>query len=220
MLDLAERFSLDLHVSHVSTRAGLELVLGSKSAGMDVTCETTPTYLFWSDERKKSYARSAWLTMKPPIRAEEDRRRLLVGIEDGDIDILATDHAPHTHKDKENGAFGIPLEDHYTNFVGWLAQHGLSRRRIVDVCSVAPGVFMHRFTGDRFGRIEPGHVASFTVTERLPAMEFREKGGYLPIRTRCAWSPFDGVKLGNDYILHAHEVFVRGVRMKSTVNAR
>jgi dihydroorotase len=215
MLDIATKHGLSLHISHVSTEKGLERILEAKRGGVDVTCETTPTYLFFSKDNIRGAAKGGWLTMKPPIRSESDRQAMLDGLKLGYIDVLATDHAPHTAADKDAGVFGIPLDDHYTSFVGWLLQEGIPMKRIVEVCCIDPGRFMERFTGLCFGKIAQGYVGSLTVVEKLPPASFGSSRNPVRVLTKCGWSPFEGVKLGREYLLDAKETIVRGVRMKS-----
>jgi dihydroorotase len=218
MLDLASGHGFSLHISHVSTYQGLELIVAAKRAGLSVTCETTPTYLFFSKENLRGSVNPGWLTMKPPIRTEKDRLAMLEGVMDGSIDVIATDHAPHTRGDKDAGVFGIPLLDHYTNFVGWLLQEGVSMKRVLELCCVNPGNFMTRFTGLEFGRIAPGNMASFTVTERLPPVKLDSRSAPISIMSKAGWSPFDGCTLGKDYLLSAKETFVRGIPMKRSLD--
>lgn len=105
---LAEETGCPLHICHVSTAEGVELVHRAKRRGVKVTCETAPHYLWFTDEDLHNEGR--W-KMNPPLRSEHDRRTLRHGIMDGTIDAIATDHAPHTEaekgKDLEHSAMGV-----------------------------------------------------------------------------------------------------------------
>ena len=96
------------HVCHVSTRESIELVRKAKEEGLDITCETAPHYLTISNDQVKDDGR---FKMNPPIKGPEDREVLLEAIADGTIDMIATDHAPHSRDEKSRGfadsAFGI-----------------------------------------------------------------------------------------------------------------
>ncbi len=96
------------HVCHVSTRESIELVRKAKEEGLDITCETAPHYLTISNEQVEDDGR---FKMNPPIKGPEDREVLLEAIADGTIDMIATDHAPHSRDEKSRGfadsAFGI-----------------------------------------------------------------------------------------------------------------
>ena len=107
-LRLAEETGCKYHVCHISTKESVELIRQAKARGVDVTCETAPHYLVMNDMDLQENGR---FRMNPPIRSEEDRLALVRGIQDGTIDMIATDHAPHSAEEKSKGlegsAFGI-----------------------------------------------------------------------------------------------------------------
>jgi len=107
-LRLAEETGCKYHVCHISTKESVELIRQAKARGVDVTCETAPHYLVMNDNDLQEDGR---FRMNPPIRSEEDRVALVAGICDGTIDMIATDHAPHSSEEKAKGlsgsAFGI-----------------------------------------------------------------------------------------------------------------
>ncbi|MBQ6830713.1 MAG: dihydroorotase [Clostridia bacterium] len=107
-LDLVREIGCGYHVCHISTKESVELIRKAKAEGLDVTCETAPHYLVMSDRDLQEDGR---FKMNPPIRSEEDRIALLNGVLDGTIDMIATDHAPHSAEEKgkglEKSAFGI-----------------------------------------------------------------------------------------------------------------
>ncbi len=99
-LELAEEIGCAYHVCHISTRESVDLIRRAKERGVDVTCETGPHYLLLSDRDLQEDGR---FKMNPPLRGEEDRAALLEGLLDGTIDMIATDHAPHTREEKGRG---------------------------------------------------------------------------------------------------------------------
>ncbi len=107
-LCLAEETGCKYHVCHISTKESVELIRQAKARGVDVTCETAPHYLIMNDMDLQEDGR---FRMNPPIRSEADRQALVKGIQDGTIDMIATDHAPHSAEEKSKGlagsAFGI-----------------------------------------------------------------------------------------------------------------
>ncbi|MBR2860408.1 MAG: dihydroorotase [Clostridia bacterium] len=122
-LQLAEETGCPYHVCHISTKESVELIRQAKKRGVNVTCETGPHYLILDDSDLQEEGR---FKMNPPIRSKEDKLALIEGICDGTIDMIATDHAPHSAEEKSKGleksAFGIvgietafPLM--YTHFV-------------------------------------------------------------------------------------------------------
>jgi len=107
-LELVKEVGCRYHVCHISTKESVELIRKAKAEGMDVTCETGPHYLVMDDTDLREEGR---FKMNPPLRSPEDRMALVEGILDGTIDMIATDHAPHSAEEKskglENSAFGV-----------------------------------------------------------------------------------------------------------------
>ncbi len=107
-LELVRKTGCAYHVCHISTKESVELIRKAKAEGLDVTCETGPHYLVMDDSSLQEEGR---FKMNPPIRARADRDALIAGVLDGTIDMIATDHAPHSAEEKSRGleksAFGI-----------------------------------------------------------------------------------------------------------------
>ena len=107
-LELVKETGVKYHVCHISTKESVDIIRKAKAAGVDVTCETGPHYLVMDDSMLEEDGR---FKMNPPIRSREDRDALIEGILDGTIDMIATDHAPHSAEEKSRGleksAFGI-----------------------------------------------------------------------------------------------------------------
>ncbi len=99
-LRLAEETGCAYHVCHVSAKESVQLIREAKARGVNVTCETAPHYLVMSDADLEEHGR---FKMNPPLRDESDRQALLEGILDGTIDMIATDHAPHSEEEKSRG---------------------------------------------------------------------------------------------------------------------
>lgn len=99
-LRLAEETDCAYHVCHISTKESVELIRQAKVRGVDVTCETAPHYLVLCDEDMQEDGR---FKMNPPLRSREDKEALIEGIKDGTIDMIATDHAPHSAEEKGRG---------------------------------------------------------------------------------------------------------------------
>ena len=99
-LRLAEETGCAYHVCHISTKESVELIRQAKAHGVNVTCETAPHYLVLCDEDMQEDGR---FKMNPPLRSLEDKQALIEGIKDGTIDMIATDHAPHSAEEKGRG---------------------------------------------------------------------------------------------------------------------
>ncbi len=107
-LSLVKETGCAYHVCHISTKESVDLIRQAKKEGLNVTCETAPHYLILDDSALQEDGR---FKMNPPLRSAEDREALIAGIQDGTIDMIATDHAPHSEEEKSKGldgsAFGI-----------------------------------------------------------------------------------------------------------------
>ena len=103
---LAEKAGCQYHVCHVSTKESVELVRRAKARGVRVSCETAPHYLLLCDEDLQEDGR---FKMNPPLRSREDRAALIAGVADGTIEVIATDHAPHTAEEKSRGLAGSAM---------------------------------------------------------------------------------------------------------------
>ena len=140
-LKLAKETGVSYHVCHISTKESVDLIRKAKKDGVDVTCETAPHYLTMNDMMIKDEGR---FKMNPPIRSEEDRLALIEGIKDGTVDMIATDHAPHSLEEKSKGlissAMGVVgLETAfpvlYTNLV---KNDVISLRKLIELMSINP----------------------------------------------------------------------------------
>lgn len=162
-IELARLNNCQYHVCHVSTKESVELVRRAKAAGLKVSCETAPHYLTMTDMDLKEEGR---FKMNPPIRSAADRDALIKGIQDGTIDVIATDHAPHSAAEKAKGlagsAFGIVgLETSFPILYKYLVLTGkITLERLVELMSVLPG----RLFG-LGGTIEVGKAADITVVD-------------------------------------------------------
>ena len=105
-IELVKKSGCSYHVCHISTKESVELIRAAKAAGVDITCETAPHYLVMNDMDIEENSR---FKMNPPIRSEEDRIALVEGIIDGTIDMISTDHAPHSAEEKARGLKDSPM---------------------------------------------------------------------------------------------------------------
>ncbi len=140
-LRLAKETGCAYHVCHVSAKESVALIREAKKEGVDVTCETAPHYLLLTDLDLREEGR---FKMNPPLRSEEDREALLEGLLDGTVDMIATDHAPHSAEEKAGGleksAFGIVgLETAFSLLYTRLVRPGiLSMDRLLEALTVLP----------------------------------------------------------------------------------
>lgn len=165
-LRLAEQTGCAYHVCHVSTKESIALIRAAKRRGVDVTCETAPHYLTFTDEDLQEDGR---FKMNPPLRAREDRDALIEGLLDGTIDMLVTDHAPHSREEKARGleksAMGVVgLETSFAASYTALVQTGiLPLEKLVDLMHGAP---MRRFgCGTELAEGQPADLTAFDLTK-------------------------------------------------------
>ncbi len=138
---LVKETGVKYHVCHISTKESVELIRQAKKDGVDITCETGPHYLIFNDMMLKD---SGDYKMNPPIRSEEDRLALIEGIVDGTIDMIATDHAPHSAEEKSKGLKGslngiVGIETAFPILYTHLVKTGIiTLEKLVDLLSVNP----------------------------------------------------------------------------------
>lgn len=140
-IELIKETGCPYHVCHISTKESVELIRKAKAEGVDITCETGPHYLLMNDSMLKDEGR---FKMNPPIRSEEDRVALIEGIKDGTIDMIATDHAPHSTEEKSKGlkdsAMGIVgIETAFQLLYTNLVKTGvISLEKLIELMSINP----------------------------------------------------------------------------------
>ncbi len=140
-LELVRETGCKYHVCHISTKESVELIRKAKAEGLDVTCETGPHYLVLDDNDLEE---SGAFKMNPPLRSEADRLALIEGIKDGTIDMIATDHAPHSAEEKSKGlansAFGIVgIETAFQVMYTYFVKTGIvTLEKLVDLMAINP----------------------------------------------------------------------------------
>ena len=140
-LDLVRKTGCAYHICHISTKESVELIRKAKSEGLNVTCETAPHYLVLCDEDLKEDGR---FKMNPPLRSRKDMEALIEGIKDGTIDMIATDHAPHSAEEKSRGlessAFGIVgLETAFPVMYTYLVKTGIiTLEKLIELMCINP----------------------------------------------------------------------------------
>ena len=180
-LRLAEETGCAYHVCHISTKESVELIRQAKARGVDVTCETAPHYLVLCDEDMQEDGR---FKMNPPLRSREDKKALIEGIKDGTIDMIATDHAPHSAEEKGRG-----LEKSLMGVVGLemafpvlytelVRKNIITLERLVELMSFKPK--------ERFGIDTNNDFAVFDISEayKIDPEDFLSMGRATPFAGR------------------------------------
>ena len=187
---LAEETSVSYHVCHVSAKESVEIIRRAKARGVDVTCETAPHYLLLTEDDLEEDGR---FKMNPPIRTAEDRAALVEGLADGTVDMVATDHAPHSDEEKSRGLAGslmgvIGLEFAFpVLYTGLVATGRISLHRLVEAMSAAP---LARF-GLPGGDIRDGAPADLAVFDLSREWTVRGRDS----ASKGSSTPFEGMKV-------------------------
>jgi len=188
-LVIAKETGCAYHVCHVSCKESVDLIRKAKADGVDVTCETAPHYIVLDDNDLKEDGR---YKMNPPLRSEADRLALIEGIRDGTIDMIATDHAPHSAEEKSKGleysAFGIVgLETAFPVLYTRLVLTGIiTLERLVELLAVNPR--------KRFGIPLGADFSVWTLEEETTI----DPAGFL---SKGKSTPFEGMKVFGKCVL-------------------
>ena len=179
---LSEYYQTRLHMCHVSTRGAIEAIRIAKLRGAPVTCEVTPHHLWFTDD-------VCQYRVNPPIRTADDVAALVEAIQEGVVDAIATDHAPHSEEDKAKGAAGMVGSETafgvcYTKLC---RGEGLPLELLSELMSSRPAQIL----GLNKGRLEPGYDADLVLVDlNNPYTVDREK-----LHSKSKNSPYDGAEL-------------------------
>ena len=192
-IELAKKTGCAYHVCHISAKESVELIRRAKSAGVNITCETAPHYLVLCDDDLHENGR---FKMNPPLRANADREALLEGLTDGTIDMIATDHAPHSEIEKsaglENSLMGVSgLETAFPVMYTELVMKGIiTLEKLTELMCINP---RRRFSINTDSR----DFAVFDISEpyEINPSDFISKGRA---------TPFEGLSVFGRCILTVH----------------
>ena len=194
-VELVKETGVQYHVCHISTKETVDIVRKAKAAGLKVSCETAPHYLALCDMELKEHGK---FKMNPPIRSAADRDALIKGVQDGTIEVIATDHAPHSAEEKEKGLeksnMGVVgIETSFAAMNTYMVKRGyITMEKLCEVMSINP----RKLFGLPHG-IKLGEKADFVLVDPdkewvVNPEEFASKGRY---------TPFDGVTLYGDVLM-------------------
>ena len=193
-IELLRETGVRYHVCHVSAKESIEAIRAAKAAGIDITCETGPHYLTMNDSELMEHGR---FKMNPPIRSEADRLELIKGIKDGTVDMIATDHAPHSAEEKSRGleksAMGVVgLETAFAVCYTELVCKGvITLEELTELLSVRPRA--------RFGITDDPGFTVFDVNEEysIDPHDFASMGKATPfegkrVKGKCLLTVYGG----------------------------
>lgn len=195
---LAQKTGVHYHICHVSTATSVELVRMAKARGINVTCEAAPHHLLLTENDITED--NPYYKMNPPLRSKEDQAALITGLQDGTIDMIATDHAPHAKQEKEgsfrNAAFGITGSETafstlYTKFV----KSGiLSLEKLLSLMTDKPA---KAFGLKNCGYLEPGAEADIAIFDLRNETKVREEDFF----SKGVNTPFTGNKVYGETVM-------------------
>jgi len=196
---LAEYTGAWVHIAHVSTAGGVEIIREAKRRGVRITAEATPHHLSLTEEAVMNYDTNA--RVNPPLRTAEDVEALIEGLRDGTIDIIATDHAPHTINDKAQefgvAAAGISgFETALAVLMGLVHHKKIKISDLVNKLTAAPAAMLTG-TGLKIGTLEEGALADITIIDP----ERKWKVDSTAFLSRGKNSPFNGTELKGKVVM-------------------
>ena len=193
-IELVRESGCSYHVCHISTKESVDVIRRAKAEGVDITCETGPHYILLDDSHLEEDGR---FKMNPPLRSPEDREAILEGVLDGTIDMIATDHAPHSAEEKSRGLAGsamgvVGIETAFPLLYTHLVKTGrITLERLVKLMSESPR--------SRFGIDSPLGVTVFDVSceYEIDPADFLSKGKSSPftgerVTGKCLLTLYDG----------------------------
>ena len=199
-IKLAKETGCAYHVCHISTKESVQLIREAKANGVNITCETGPHYLVMDENDLVDHGN---YKMNPPLRSKEDREALVEGVRDGTIDMIATDHAPHSEEEKSKGLekslMGIVgLETAFPILYTELVKKGvISLERLVDMMSTVPSERFSLSRGEIFGDKGSFTVFSLDTEYEIEPEKFLSKGRNTPfggkkVFGKCLMTVCDG----------------------------
>ena len=195
-LDLGRKYSNKLHLAHVSNREMLEKVIEAKKDKLNVTCEVAPHHLFLTEGNSRSILEDSLFTVQPPLATQKDRDFLWANLKW--IDCIATDHAPHLISEKKSA-------DQYSGFPGLetllplmltaVSENRLSVKDLVRLTSVNAAIIFNL-------KMDESTFVSIDTEEQYQIENIN-------LLTKCAWSPFTGIKVKG----RVKKVYLRGIKV-------
>lgn len=207
-LEIAKKLGLKLHICHVSTKEAVNMIRKAKKEGVKVTCEVTPHHFSITDEIVKE--KMSIGKVNPPLRTQEDVEEIIKGIQDGTIDAIATDHAPHSNEEKKLNLYDAPFGISGIELALPITITYLLERNYIDIIKLVKLMSFNpsRIMGIDKGRLYEGCVADLTLVDLNEEFEVKEED----IVSKGTNTPFIGERLHGKvkYTIVAGKIVYRG----------
>ena len=190
--ELAKESGVHYHVCHISAKETVDIIRDAKKRGINITCETGPHYLALTDTDIGEHGR---FKMNPPIRSKEDRDALIKGVQDGTIDCIITDHAPHSAEEKSKGLAGssmgvVGLETSFAAINTFMVEKGyISFEKLVEIMAINPKKIFGMDAGIKVGEKADIAIVDRYIKHKVNPEEFVSMGKF---------TPFEGMTLTGD----------------------
>ena len=190
-ISLAQEYGAHLHILHISTAQEIEMIKQAKSTHSNITAEACVHHMFFSDE--DYLQKGAFIKWNPAIKTKEDRAAICNAVKEGILDVIATDHAPHTLEEKMSDNYfttpsGGPLAQHSLVSVLELYHQGLFSLELIASRMAHDVANLYKI--DRRGYLRPGYYADLVLVDLdKPWTATKENTLY-----KCGWAPFEGIK--------------------------
>lgn len=190
--ELAKETGVHYHVCHISAKETVDIIRDAKKRGINITCETGPHYLALTDTDIGEHGR---FKMNPPIRSKEDRDALIKGVQDGTIDCIITDHAPHSAEEKSKGLAGssmgvVGLETSFAAINTFMVEKGyISFEKLVEIMAINPKKIFGMDAGIKVGEKADIAIVDRYIKHKVNPEEFVSMGKF---------TPFEGMTLTGD----------------------
>ena len=218
--DLAKKYGSRLHIFHISTAKELELFDNSIPLEQKkITAEACIHHMWFSEEQYEE--KGAYIKWNPAVKKASDRDAIFQGVLDNKIDVIATDHAPHTIEEKENSYLkapsGGPLVQHALLAMLEMVEQGkITIERVVEKMAHAPAIL---FRVENRGYIREGYFADLVVVDPTKSVTVTKEN----ILYKCGWSPFEGVSFSNEIemtLVNGNVVYSKGEIIEGTIGSR
>ncbi len=190
-LAMIEKYNLTGKICHASTVEGVEKIKKARARGIKVSVEVTPHHLYF-DQTMFEPEKKGIFQVNPPIRQHpETKKYMQEALRKGDIDFLATDHAPHSLEEKQKGTSGLTHLDTFGSFTTWLMKDcGFTPQDILRVSAFNPAQFFNQYSSVKYGEIAKGFAGSLTVIDMNKPITITKS----MLKTKAQWSPFEGLE--------------------------